>query len=855
MKVFVSSTYIDLKEHRQAVDEIVNRLSLQFRGMEYFGSRPFEPEKVCFDEIAQCQIFIGIYAHRYGYIPQGNELSITEQEFDFARRKGLDCYCYIIEPTQPWPPPYIEHDASQKLHMFLDKVSSLVRSTFTSPDNLAKQVAADLQLAFGRTISHVDGDQLRNSLQTFCKQEITTTIGPKYVKELYVGRKLNASIKKEIKRVHNISKVIKSIKVGAEEAYGLLININLKKLVKNERKPIYRAKRSLRNGLKGLGFFDNLRFPQSELCYPSNELNTCLSQIKDAVVDGQRSIPRRLFGNSENIAQWDTVYYRIIGDINNLERSLRPISIIVDRAGGGKTNLLCHLAEDIGETHHCFFVSAKSIPYPSEEAIIKYLSSVYPISNDPIETSLSMAVQHGMPVIIIVDGINENFDPIQFNVAFKALVRRYYGKPVLYIVSCRDIYWNYFEDSWWQSHCSLISRDELYEFTASEFRKALPLYLRAYDIEASPVGDARDQLHHPLLLRFYCEAFKGLPGKPAKIGQVEDIRLLELFDAYCDRKFQQIKERLGLISADEVFDYLQVIARLMLTEHIRLLPVRRVAYHIQNEFNEKTIRSIDSRYVQILDEDILLEQRPSGQQMDIMVSFVYDEFMEYVIAKAIWSEMCQRVDNPNFEEVKDVVSTLLKQEEKFISVLGIAVYLGELLATKSQKDALHYVGWLVSKGKETLACRLIVRWPIRNLENSVFEQLIEIHSRGKMEKIKLEAWRAMGKLCLHHWDIFFDYVKHMSLTGYFRPTTVFSLLGKVDGGPESVTRLETIRWIVKAMTERVHILFFVGSRDYRTGISSIKRIISSTKTTWSKEQFKQAESLLRGALSLRGATK
>lgn len=144
MKVFVSSTYVDLKDHRKAVDEIINRLCQQFRGMEYFGSRPYEPKKACFEEIDQCQAFIGIYAHRYGWIPPSDSRSITEQEFDYAREKGLDCFCYVVDPTFPWLPEFIEHEAADELQAFKQKVGQLVRSQFTTPDNLAKQVAADI---------------------------------------------------------------------------------------------------------------------------------------------------------------------------------------------------------------------------------------------------------------------------------------------------------------------------------------------------------------------------------------------------------------------------------------------------------------------------------------------------------------------------------------------------------------------------------------------------------------------------------------------------------------------------------------------------------------------------------------
>lgn len=76
--VFVSSTFTDLQEHRKAVDDALRRMKENSVVMEHFGARGQEPKEACFAEIEQCQVFIGIYAHRYGYCPEGSDKSITE---------------------------------------------------------------------------------------------------------------------------------------------------------------------------------------------------------------------------------------------------------------------------------------------------------------------------------------------------------------------------------------------------------------------------------------------------------------------------------------------------------------------------------------------------------------------------------------------------------------------------------------------------------------------------------------------------------------------------------------------------------------------------------------------------------
>ncbi|MCX7840913.1 MAG: DUF4062 domain-containing protein, partial [Anaerolineae bacterium] len=145
MKIFISSTYEDLKEYRRAVRDAILRLGHQPIGMEDFGSRPEEWNKAALDALNDCAALVGIYAHRYGTIPQGDTLSITEQEFDKARALGIPCFCYRVDPDYPWQKKFVDRGRAEKnLQRFLNKVDALLRSTFTTPDDLAKKVSADL---------------------------------------------------------------------------------------------------------------------------------------------------------------------------------------------------------------------------------------------------------------------------------------------------------------------------------------------------------------------------------------------------------------------------------------------------------------------------------------------------------------------------------------------------------------------------------------------------------------------------------------------------------------------------------------------------------------------------------------
>ena len=88
MDTFLSSTFVDLIENRRRAADVLDRLGHRVLRMETFGARPDEPASAFISEIEACDLFIGIYAHRYGYIPPGSTISITEQEFNCARDKA-----------------------------------------------------------------------------------------------------------------------------------------------------------------------------------------------------------------------------------------------------------------------------------------------------------------------------------------------------------------------------------------------------------------------------------------------------------------------------------------------------------------------------------------------------------------------------------------------------------------------------------------------------------------------------------------------------------------------------------------------------------------------------------------------
>lgn len=144
MKVFISSTYKDLVDYRAAAIRAVEGISYQAVKMEVFGAHPDEPLEACLREVEQCDLFVGIYAYRYGYVPAGSEDSITEMEYVHARKVGKRVYCFLVdEDNQPWLPKWIENEPGKsKLQNFKKQIQTdHICAFFTSPEDLGMKVA------------------------------------------------------------------------------------------------------------------------------------------------------------------------------------------------------------------------------------------------------------------------------------------------------------------------------------------------------------------------------------------------------------------------------------------------------------------------------------------------------------------------------------------------------------------------------------------------------------------------------------------------------------------------------------------------------------------------------------------
>ncbi len=155
LSIFVSSTFLDLKEHRESVREIIRQIGGVDIAMEHLGARDERPKDECLRLIRdESKAFIGIYAHRYGHIPKGDTYSITESEYDVASSVGLKRLIYVVDENVPWQNQFIDQGRkAQLLDRFKKKLlSHHLCKTFRNRDDLSASVAADIAREFAFSV-------------------------------------------------------------------------------------------------------------------------------------------------------------------------------------------------------------------------------------------------------------------------------------------------------------------------------------------------------------------------------------------------------------------------------------------------------------------------------------------------------------------------------------------------------------------------------------------------------------------------------------------------------------------------------------------------------------------------------
>lgn len=143
-RIYISSTYSDLVEAREAVYGVLRKMRHDVIAMEDYVAADQRPLDKCLADVAACDIYVGIFAWRYGYVPPDQERSITELEFRQAQQSKKPCLLFLLHEEAPWPRKLLDRNLEPIEGLRAELARDYIVNFFRTPDDLAAAVSVSV---------------------------------------------------------------------------------------------------------------------------------------------------------------------------------------------------------------------------------------------------------------------------------------------------------------------------------------------------------------------------------------------------------------------------------------------------------------------------------------------------------------------------------------------------------------------------------------------------------------------------------------------------------------------------------------------------------------------------------------
>lgn len=149
--IALSSTFRDLKQHREAVLDAMSKLGLSPLAMENDSARPEDLIESSLSLIRAADAYIGIIGYRYGQVPEcpirnPRHLSITELEYEEATKKGLPICIFVMSKNHLVPMGEVGvGEERQRREAFCERIAkNHIYAEFDSVNDLKTKVTYSL---------------------------------------------------------------------------------------------------------------------------------------------------------------------------------------------------------------------------------------------------------------------------------------------------------------------------------------------------------------------------------------------------------------------------------------------------------------------------------------------------------------------------------------------------------------------------------------------------------------------------------------------------------------------------------------------------------------------------------------
>ncbi len=200
-KVFISSTYYDLKQERSNLAEFIKGLGYEpvmheRAGVAYTQNEPLEND--CYNEISNCDILVCIIGNHFGSQSIGNDYSITMNELKAAMKDRKKIFIFIMKDVYVENATYLKNKDNNfipafadniKIHEFIAELKQTVKNnpitafddTSDIIENLKSQFAGMFQRLLTKEATLTNGttmydlqetaDRMKTMLDNFVEQQ------------------------------------------------------------------------------------------------------------------------------------------------------------------------------------------------------------------------------------------------------------------------------------------------------------------------------------------------------------------------------------------------------------------------------------------------------------------------------------------------------------------------------------------------------------------------------------------------------------------------------------------------------------------------------------------------------------
>lgn len=181
-RVFVSSTYEDLKEERNAVMQTLVSMGCLPVGMEYFQAADTSTMQYIKEQIDTCDFYVVIIAGRYGTLyDEESKISYTENEYNYASEQKIPIFAFVHSDIEKLPFGKIQIESLNELNKFKNKVSLRNIARWNDIPSLKEAVRSSMNVAADtyEHLGYVFSNRTDISIpltQNFSNKEVTDRI-------------------------------------------------------------------------------------------------------------------------------------------------------------------------------------------------------------------------------------------------------------------------------------------------------------------------------------------------------------------------------------------------------------------------------------------------------------------------------------------------------------------------------------------------------------------------------------------------------------------------------------------------------------------------------------------------------